>query len=587
MLKKSVSFIILLAIVIMAMGSGLTVSAALGSDGPLANGIVIIDATYECVEGASALLGYVSGTSASSSRTRWQRFFKLDGNSVIKMTSNSAGTELFKLTYGKTYQITIKYNKNIDESTNSNYNIYVNGVNTAYAEDIQHTKNHVLDSLYSDTCFSVSDVIEGSGITYDMTPYSAVLTSASDDIVLGGSDVNGSTVFGGFVCKFEDGKTVADVKSALTLPSGSASVAFTRDGAELDDDIVMQSGDVISVTSANKRVINDYTVELTVPVISSDVYNVNTINETIKNVLSYTPVDKFISNFTLADGCEIDGVYNGETKVTDGVVTNGMVLRVAYGDNTVSYTVSLLESNIYSSGQSYDIPGGYYKVGTGGVGNLMVDITLNYTDSSKSFYLMPASESTKSYNLLFKADATTGLVSIGTNDKIKIDENIFKMEKGNTYNFKIILNQDNGSVNLYCNGNFIGKATSKEVQEYVFSYNAAWTKLHSYSTDISSNSATVTLTMIDSLDAYMESLGYNDITVDYEAQKLSVKASASSTLFVAVYSNPGKLDSVSIYNISQEDNNKIVDFPADIDGKTVNAFLWSSALRPIDSEVIQ
>ena len=97
-----------------------------------------------------------------------------------------------------------------------------------------------------------------------------------------------------------------------------------------------------------------YTVKLDaaedeVSEISSDFYDINIGEKSISGVLRYTPADKFISRINIADGYEIDGIYNGNEKITSATVSAGNTLKLSNGS---AYTISCV-SDVVSGNGSY------------------------------------------------------------------------------------------------------------------------------------------------------------------------------------------------------------------------------------------
>ena len=84
----------------------------------------------------------------------------------------------------------------------------------------------------------------------------------------------------------------------------------------------MESG-TLTVTSQNKKISRIYT--FSVPAFTSRAYTIDTDKETISTLYKYTSVADFLSSFTVNSG-KIK-LMNGSDEVTDGYVTNDMVLR--------------------------------------------------------------------------------------------------------------------------------------------------------------------------------------------------------------------------------------------------------------------
>lgn len=291
---------------------------------------------------------------SSSGGVAWPIFVSVKSDCIMGSTgSGSLNEKLCTLDPDTKYEVIVLLANTTTTGYRCHYRVYVNGVCI--------TKNEwtfPVDVIETSTGGSY-DTMKWTKIDYacpfafvgaldsidkfDEDAYKAFITGSSDsDIVVSSSE----NEFDGFNMLVGGSKTVAEVKKSLTLSAG-ADITFTRGGSDLKSSDVLITGDKVIVSSPNFRVENTYAVTVKDIEIASDVYTIDNITSSIKGILKYTKQEQILKNIHPMEGFSIDGIYNGDTKVSfneiigDGYtlkLKNGSTYSLVFNDSTVSST---------------------------------------------------------------------------------------------------------------------------------------------------------------------------------------------------------------------------------------------------------
>lgn len=154
--------------------------------------------------------------------------------------------------------------------------------------------------------------------------------------------------------------TAAELIAAVSVPDG-ATVTLMRSGKALLGNETVTKGTSLFVQSANKLQTIEYKIKTDAVTFTTDKYTVDYEAGSISAIPSGTDANTFISNITVADGFSIDGVYYGNEKI-DGIMTDGMVLRIKGENETVDYALYTDSTDAVLTSQSYTIDGENKKI---------------------------------------------------------------------------------------------------------------------------------------------------------------------------------------------------------------------------------
>lgn len=535
-------------------------------------GVIVTEGSYTAASGGNAQFGFVSHKS-SSSTNEYNKYMKISGITVSNVKNSSGNsTTLCTLTENDEYFFTVVYTHLTGAGIfYGEYDLYINGVMVVSNQrDYAHGRNHYIDDI---ECTGITPtpspafVSSDASATYDMAPYSAVITSSSNSIVLGGTDKKSNIVFGGFTAELLSEMTGAEFLEDVTAPTG-ATVSFKRNEATIGSDVTLQAGDIVSITSQNGKVTNEYVISLNLPAVTSDVYTISS-EKVISDVYEYTSVSTFKDYLNVEEGWDI-ALKNGESEVTEGIVTEDMTLCATNAEGKVqNYTIDILGRTTQSASSgsiTKDLPKSLSR-NSAFRGNLVIELDSKvvnkyYTGPAdkSAFYVTAGSSSVKlgMYKNIWSGDITTDLA---LNDSLSL---VFVV-KGN----------DN-KVDYYVNGDYTGTCSMSTI------YSATWkTWRVAGNTDAS-------FYMVEDLDAYLAAKKVNKInTATTGKVSVNFAGADADTLYLAVY-NGNELENLYVAKLTDHNfNSNVLSIPNDVTGKTVKAFLWTDDLYPLDYVTIQ
>ena len=467
--------------------------------------------------------------------------------------------------------------------------VYINGKLQKKYETDRGGATGTRNWMRCDDTFSYLGTVELGGDTADnviasyMKDYAAEMTGSTDCIVTPAENIysseNAINILGT--------KTLADVTDEVTLSEGAA-LSATRGGETLSGNVELTAGDRLVVTSKNGKVINYYTVSVTVPEISSAVYDVNIGSKTIAGVLRYTTPEKFLSNLTFADGTEVDGIYNGDVKLTSGTISTGNTLKLASGS---SYAISCINDVVSGTGGYIRC---YLKTNTGHAlqwqdnepsgtySKLAIEACVPKTIST-TWQIRPIISGSGDGNTFMQCSAGSYYFANST-AKNRKDEVMALAEGSDNVNVKMIVDLSNASLTVYINDKFLDVYTSG-----IFK-NAFLPKQNNYEgyseiylTTSGGGSTTLKSYFIDSVAEFEKATdtAYDKIT--FTEKDGSVTASVKplsyndGMLILGAYNDAGtRLTVVSVVDVTASRQAFAATLSADKVTNNVKAMYWSN-----------
>lgn len=568
MLKKFVKCLILTAVIFTLVLPG-SAFAKIGDLDSLTSGVMVIEGSYT----ASA-----DGDSRIYFGPSWQTLFKIAGTNVYEKTADASAGNLATLTEDDTYFFTIVYNRNkINSYTFGNASIYINGVcvskkwldytmsnQSAFTSIGDYGKTKGMQNL------TISYATDDLTYVHDMAPYCASLSTDNSNILLGGKDVKGESIFGGFTANVYSDMTAGEFAQNVTASEG-ATLSITRGGEALSADASLQSGDVAVVTSQNGKVINEYDIKLAKLAVFSDVYSVSN-TQVISGVYEFTPVNTFMNYLSIADGYTAV-LKNGEDEVTSGVVSEAMTLEAtsAEGDMQV-YTIDIADrqtKTTVSSSAAVTFVDSIPNIDDFR-GNFVIELD---TTVAHGYYTGPDGN-----NALYVTVADE-VVSLGMYKNAWSGTQPTDLTDGEELSVILVIRpvaDGQNTIDYYINGNYTGTCSMNSVKSGV------WTKWR-----VHANTSASFFKVEDEME-YLSSKGVYKINSDEDGNVCAKFVTrGTKALYLAVYDG-NKLECVQIapYNDYNFKNNTVT-IPEGSEGKTVKAFLWGSKLNPLSHLTIQ
>ena len=511
---------------------------------------------------------------------------KLNGLSVYGPGGTSAVSNL-SFTEGKDYLITLVFKHYKDDTNGSNtpakYYLYINGVCIINGgNDASNGSRLIHDSIVQGTNNSNNIttvfVSDDSNATFDMAPYNATISTNDENIILDATEKRNNIAFGGYTTKILENMTVGEFLQNVT-PATGATVSVTRGTETLAGDAYIATGDAVEVTSQNGKVVNKYAVTVDAPVIiepavSSTTYSVSNEN-VISNVYEYTPIDTFINYLAADEGWTLT-VKNGEDTVSSGVVTEAMTLVASKGEEEQVYTI--------------DIPDRGIKVSSANSGNVSLNTPIPAKGNFRGSLVIEMD--TKVLNAYWtgpkpvSGDARAAfMLSIGTDGAVSAEMNINALANSDSkyiyptdlyaddslsLTFVARPDEDTNKLDYYINGDYISTCSMGSV------FAADWEMWRFHSQTAGS------VFMVEDLDAYMAAKNIDKIKVNADKVSAGFTGKTADKLYLAVY-NGNELESLQIADLTDMNfKADVLSIPANTEGKTIKAFLWSSDLTPID-----
>lgn len=586
-------FSLFAAIVFVAALFTLPASAAIVQDIPTEHQqgkVLICEYTREAGVSAdfNAILQFRAEAASDSSTVKWPIIVTVKSNELVD--SNNA--KLCTLDSNTRYEIVVLLDNTINAAYKYQYRVYVNGVCV--------TKNkwtNPVDEVES-SAGGANSTMKWTKIDYkcpfafvgalnsidqfDEDAYKAFITGSSDSAVAITSSDSG---FDGFGMVISDEKTAADVKSALTLSAGAA-LSITRDDSELSSDAVLKTGDKVIVTSSNSKTVNTYAVTIKTVEITSEVYTIDNSASAIKGILKYTKLEQILKNIKTAEGYAIDGIYNGDVKVsTNAFVENGYTLKLTNGS---TYSLTLKDSTVapkadyayVNLNESFNWPA------ASSTNNIMLlEFTLPKTVSS-DVEIRPVVNLDAggiSANFIFLYDSSNCRIANNWSENY-LDILNEKVGNAESIDFKLIVDLKSESAVLYANGKFIAEVKSDIFKRYFTNggNNNTGAYQQVYMNHIYN---TLTCTYIENKENCEKDISadkYDVLTVSENDGALSASTLAYSNgmmIFASYDETSGRLLNVKCVD-TQERTACTAELEAPKNTGKVKVFLWSDKLVP-------
>lgn len=586
-------FSLFAAIVFVAALFTLPASAAIVQDIPTEHQqgkVLICEYTREAGVSAdfNAILQFRAEAASDSSTVKWPIIVTVKSNELVD--SNNA--KLCTLDSNTRYEIVVLLDNTINAAYKYQYRVYVNGVCV--------TKNkwtNPVDEVES-SAGGANSTMKWTKIDYkcpfafvgalnsidqfDEDAYKAFITGSSDSAVAITSSDSG---FDGFGMVISDEKTAADVKSALTLSAGAA-LSITRDDSELSSDAVLKTGDKVIVTSSNSKTVNTYAVTIKTVEITSEVYTIDNSTSAIKGILKYTKLEQILKNIKTAEGYAIDGIYNGDVKVsTNAFVENGYTLKLTNGS---TYSLTLKDSTVapkadyayVNLNESFNWPA------ASSTNNIMLlEFTLPKTVSS-DVEIRPVVNLDAggiSANFIFLYDSSNCRIANNWSENY-LDILNEKVGNAESIDFKLIVDLKSESAVLYANGKFIAEVKSDIFKRYFTNggNNNTGAYQQVYMNHIYN---TLTCTYIENKENCEKDISsdkYDVLTVTENDGALSASTLAYSNgmmIFASYDETSGRLLNVKCVD-TQERTACVAELEAPKNTGKVKVFLWSDKLVP-------
>lgn len=586
-------FSLFAAIVFVATLFTMPASAAIVQDIPTEHQqgkVLICEYTREAGVSAdfNAILQFRTEAASDSSTVKWPIIVTVKSNELVD--SNNA--KLCTLDSNTRYEIVVLLDNTINVAYQYQYRVYVNGVCV--------TKNkwtNPVDEVESGAG-GANSTMKWTKIDYkcpfafvgalnsidqfDEDAYKAFITGSSDSAVAITSSDSG---FDGFGMVISDEKTAADVKSALTLSAGAA-LSITRDDSELSSDAVLKTGDKVIVTSSNSKTVNTYAVTIKTVEITSEVYTIDNSASAIKGILKYTKLEQILKNIKTAEGYAIDGIYNGDVKVsTNAFVENGYTLKLTNGS---TYSLTLKDSTVapkadyayVNLNESFNWPA------ASSTNNIMLlEFTLPKTVSS-DVEIRPVVNLDAggiSANFIFLYDSSNCRIANNWSENY-LDILNEKVGNAESIDFKLIVDLKSESAVLYANGKFIAEVKSDIFKRYFTNggNNNTGAYQQVYMNHIYN---TLTCTYIENKENCEKDISadkYDVLTVSENDGALSASTLAYSNgmmIFASYDETSGRLLNVKCVD-TQERTACTAELEAPKNTGKVKVFLWSDKLVP-------
>ena len=598
-------FSLFAAIVFVAALFTLPASAAIVQDIPEADQIgKVLVCEYTREAGVSSdfsvnLLFRAENTS-NSSDVKWPTYINVK-QTEITCSDNSAswaGTlnkKLCDLDANTRYEIVVLLDNTVNVSDKCMYRVYVNGVcvtknQWTSPKDVVESAAGYANSTMKWTKIDYSCPFAFVGALdsidkFDEDAYKAFITGSSDSAVAITSSDSGFDGFNIIIDGSNGSKTVSELKNSLTLSDG-ADIVFTRGGSELGQDESLQTGDKAVVSSSNFRVENTYAVTVKDIEITSDVYTIDIFTSSIKGILKYTKLEQILKNIKTAEGYAIDGIYNGDVKVsTNAFVENGYTLKLTNGS---TYSLTLKESSESTrTGQWVDVnlkETFNWPRASKTNNKMLFEFTLPKTlpDGISDVVLYPRSDDNKLNNFYFLYTGTQ--CCIANNYSANYIDVINKIIGDETsIDFKLIADLESKSIVLYANGKFVAAANEDIFGRY-FKDNQRETGTYDtiYMNYVPNKLTCTYIENTENCEKDISADKYDVLTVSEKDGALSASTLAYSNgmmIFASYDETSGRLLNVKCVD-TQERTACTAELEAPKNTGKVKVFLWSDKLVP-------
>lgn len=586
-------FSLFAAIVFVATLFTIPASAAIVQDIPTEHQqgkVLICEYTREAGVSAdfNAILQFRAEAASDSSTVKWPIIVTVKSNELVD--SNNA--KLCTLDSNTRYEIVVLLDNTINVAYQYQYRVYVNGVCvtknkwTNPVDEVESGAGGANSTMkWTKIDYSCPFAFVGalnSIDQFDEDAYKAFITGSSDSAVAITSSDSG---FDGFGMVISDEKTAADVKNALTLSAG-ATLSITRDDSELSSDAVLKTGDKVIVTSSNSKTVNTYAVTIKTVEITSEVYTIDNSTSAIKGILKYTKLEQILKNIKTAEGYAIDGIYNGDVKVsTNAFVENGYTLKLTNGS---TYSLTLKESSESTrTGQWVDVnlkETFNWPRASKTNNKMLFEFTLPKTlpDGISDVVLYPRADDTKLNNFYFLYTGTQ--CCIANNYSANYIDVINKIIGDETsIDFKLIADLESKSIVLYANGKFVAAANEDIFGRY-FKDNQRETGTYDtiYMNYVPNKLTCTYIENTENCEKDISADKYDVLTVSENDGALSASTLAYSDgmmIFASYDETSGRLLNVKCVD-TQERTACTAELEAPKNTGKVKVFLWSDELVP-------
>lgn len=592
-------FLLFAAIVFVAALFTLPASAAIVQDIPTEHQqgkVLICEYTREAGVSAdfNAILQFRA--EASSGNVAWPIFVSVKSDCIMGSTgSGSLNEKLCTLDPDTKYEVIVLLANTTTTGYRCHYRVYVNGVCitknkwTSPVDVIETSTGGSYDTMkWTKIDYKCPFAFVGalnSIDQFDEDAYKAFITGSSDSAVAITSSDSGFDGFNIIIDGSNGSKTVSELKNSLTLSDG-ADIVFTRGGSELGQDESLQTGDKAVVSSSNFRVENTYSIAVNVPEITSNVYTIDIFTSSIKGILKYTKLEQILKNIKTAEGYAIDGIYNGDVKVsTNAFVENGYTLKLTNGS---TYSLTLKDSIVapkadyayVNLNESFNWPA------ASSTNNIMLlEFTLPKTVSS-DVEIRPVVNLDAggiSANFIFLYDSSNCRIANNWSENY-LDILNEKVGNAESIDFKLIVDLKSESAVLYANGKFIAEVKSDIFKRYFTNggNNNTGAYQQVYMNHIYN---TLTCTYIENKENCEKDISadkYDVLTVTENDGALSASTLAYSNgmlIFASYDETSGRLLNVKCVD-TQERTACVAELEAPKNTGKVKVFLWSDELVP-------
>lgn len=592
-------FSLFAAIVFVATLFTLPASAAIVQDIPTEHQqgkVLICEYTREAGVSAdfNAILQFRA--EASSGNVAWPIFVSVKSDCIMGSTgSGSLNEKLCTLDPDTKYEVIVLLANTTTTGYRCHYRVYVNGVCitknkwTSPVDVIETSTGGSYDTMkWTKIDYKCPFAFVGalnSIDQFDEDAYKAFITGSSDSAVAITSSDSGFDGFNIIIDGSNGSKTVSELKNSLTLSDG-ADIVFTRGGSELGQDESLQTGDKAVVSSSNFRVENTYSIAVNVPEITSNVYTIDIFTSSIKGILKYTKLEQILKNIKTAEGYAIDGIYNGDVKVsTNAFVENGYTLKLTNGS---TYSLTLKDSIVapkadyayVNLNESFNWPA------ASSTNNIMLlEFTLPKTVSS-DVEIRPVVNLDAggiSANFIFLYDSSNCRIANNWGENY-LDILNEKVGNAESIDFKLIVDLKSESAVLYANGKFIAEVKSDIFKRYFTNggNNNTGAYQQVYMNHIYN---TLTCTYIENKENCEKDISsdkYDVLTVTENDGALSASTLAYSDgmmIFASYDETSGRLLNVKCVD-TQERTACVAELEAPKNTGKVKVFLWSDELVP-------
>lgn len=592
-------FSLFAAIVFVAALFTLPASAAIVQDIPTEHQqgkVLICEYTREAGVSAdfNAILQFRA--EASSGNVAWPIFVSVKSDCIMGSTgSGSLNEKLCTLDPDTKYEVIVLLANTTTTGYRCHYRVYVNGVCitknkwTSPVDVIETSTGGSYDTMkWTKIDYKCPFAFVGalnSIDQFDEDAYKAFITGSSDSAVAITSSDSGFDGFNIIIDGSNGSKTVSELKNSLTLSDG-ADIVFTRGGSDLKSSDVLITGDKAVVSSSNFRVENTYSIAVNVPEITSNVYTIDIFTSSIKGILKYTKLEQILKNIKTAEGYAIDGIYNGDVKVsTNAFVENGYTLKLTNGS---TYSLTLKDSIVapkadyayVNLNESFNWPA------ASSTNNIMLlEFTLPKTVSS-DVEIRPVVNLDAggiSANFIFLYDSSNCRIANNWGENY-LDILNEKVGNAESIDFKLIVDLKSESAVLYANGKFIAEVKSDIFKRYFTNggNNNTGAYQQVYMNHIYN---TLTCTYIENKENCEKDISadkYDVLTVTEKDGALSASTLAYSDgmmIFASYDETSGRLLNVKCVD-TQERTACVAELEAPKNTGKVKVFLWSDELVP-------